>query len=52
MHDPTDFPTTLGEVKGGIIKRAPRDGCLWLLIIFVVGAFVVMTLIWLWDLVF
>gem|GEM_PF-4165002 len=54
MHGqvPSQFPQTPEEFKGGLLRRTPGGGCLWLLIIFIVGVFVIWTLIWLWGLVF
>ena len=52
MQDPKQIPTTLEEAKGGFLRRTPGNGCIWLLLIFIIGVFAIWTLIWLWDLVF
>ena len=51
MHGPHQFPQSAEEYKGAFWRRTPGGGWLWLLIIFIVGIFVIWTLIWLWGLV-
>ena len=49
---PSQFPQTPEEFKGGFLRRTAQDGCILMLLIFIVGMFVIFTLIWLWDKVF
>lgn len=48
----SQFPQSPEELRGRFSRRTPPGGCIWLLVYFIVGVFVIWTLIWLWDSVF
>ena len=53
MYGPqSQFPQSPEEMRGRFSRRTPPVGCIWMLIYFIVGVFVIWTLIWLWDVVF